>query len=60
MPKALPMTNRTEVKRLKERASYDREAICTALDDALIGTKATHALFLRTLDARALAAYPPT
>lgn len=38
MHKQLPMTDRTRVKRLSERASYDRAAIYAVLDEALFGT----------------------
>lgn len=38
----LPVTNKTKLKRIKERASYDQEAIFAALDEAIIGTIAFH------------------
>lgn len=42
MTEQLPVTHRTQVKRMKERASYDKEAILTVLDNALFCTIAFH------------------
>lgn len=38
MPSELPITSRTQVKRIKERANYDKSAIFKAIDEALVGT----------------------
>lgn len=38
MNKQLHVTHRTKVKRMKERASYDQQAVFAALDHALFGT----------------------
>lgn len=42
MSPKLSITNRTQIKRMKERANYEQTAILAAIDNALVGTIAFH------------------